>query len=350
MQRNEQKIPDYDMGYKQVCSITEELLHFLQKYVKADWSYDLSPEQIAPYPNELYLPDYERRIPDLIFQILTEKETIICYMIIQLQSTIDFTMTFRFATELYGVLMKYFLQNKKENRERKNFQLPSAVPVLLYNGETEWSAVKSFQEYQKLSEKYPEHVLNFEYYIVDISRLNDDDILSSNYLIDNIIYLDKHRYDLDNLINKLSVVLQRIQKLPQDRQSMFWEWIEHVFVACIDSQYKNEVKQLIDNAKGEDSMFKYAITDMIEKSMAENFEKGKEEGFSNGMSQGISQGMLSESIHIVIQKLDQGLSADSIAYWLGKDPSFVHTIEELHSSHPEASSEQIMDYYTQALS
>ncbi len=97
-------------------------------------------------------------------------------------------------------------------------------------------------------------------------------------------------------------------------------------------------------------MFKYAITDMIEKSMAENFEKGKEEGFSNGMSQGISQGMLSESIHIVIQKLDQGLSADSIAYWLGKDPSFVHTIEELHSSHPEASSEQIMDYYTQALS
>lgn len=43
-------------------------------------------------------------------------------------------------------------------------------------------------------------------------------------------------------------------------------------------------------------------------------------------------------------------TADSIAYWLGKDPSFVHTIEELHSSHPEASSEQIMDYYTQALS
>lgn len=346
MQTDHKQIPNYDMGYKQVCSITEEFLHFLQKYVHAEWVANLKLEHIVPYPNELYLPDYERRIPDLVFQILTEEKEILCYMIVQLQSTIDFSMIFRFASELYGTLMRSFLQNTKSERERKGFQIPAAVPIPLYNGEAKWSAVRNFHEYQIQNIYYKEHILDFEYYLVDISRLDDQEILTTNYLIDNIIYLDKHRYDLANLIEKLFFILERIRQLSPEKQAIFWEWTEHVLSASVNEKYKSKIKKIIHESKGEYRMFKYAITDVIEKAMAENYKNGQKAG----ISQGISQGKLSESVSIILQKLDQGLSSESIAYWLGKDYSFVHTIEQLHHTYPSATIDQIVTYYTQSSS
>lgn len=62
----EVKVPNYDKGYKRICSVKEELLHFLKKYVNADWTKNLKEEDIHPCPNELILPDYDTRIPAVV--------------------------------------------------------------------------------------------------------------------------------------------------------------------------------------------------------------------------------------------------------------------------------------------
>lgn len=339
------EIPDYDAGYKQVCSVADELLHFLKKYVGAEWTKDLTEEDIRLCPNELVLPDYERRIPDLVLEIRVNEEGFCCYLVVQMQSSVDFSMSFRFASEMQGILMKSFLQSKKNERARKNFRIPAVVPILLYNGKKRWTAVRSFREYQRNGQKYGKYIQDFRYYLIHISQLKDRVILDSNYLIDNIIYLDKHRYDLKNLIEKLSVVLKRIHGLPLEKRAMFWKWIEHVFAVSVDDKYKMQIKRLIEEAKGEEGMFKYAITDMIERTMAEKSAEGITKGIAKGLAEGKEKGRMSESISIIIRKLDQGLSVQSIAYWLEKDESFVRTIEQLHCAYPEADDEKIAEYY-----
>lgn len=339
------EIPDYDAGYKQVCSLTDELLHFLKKYLKAEWAEELAVEDIRPYPNELLLPDYERRIPDLVFEVRVGGEWFCCYLIVQMQSSVDFSMSFRFASEIQGILMKVFLQHEKNERERKHFRVPAVIPILLYNGKKRWTAVRTFKEYQKNGEKYGEYIQNFRYYLIDISQINDNEILSSNYLIDNIIYLDKNRYDLKNLMDKLAIVLKRIRELPPEKKAMFWEWVEHVFAVSVDGKYREQIKRLVEETKGEEGMFKYAITDMIERTIAEGRAKGHAEGRAEGRAEGYAEGRTLESINIVIRKLDQGLSAQSIAYWLEKEESFVRTIEQLHNIYPDASDEKIAEYY-----
>lgn len=196
----DKRIPEYDAGYKKICSVKVELLHFLKKYIGADWMKNLTVEDIRPCPNELILPDYEKRIPDLVFEIQRGEEWIGCYLILQMQSAVDFTMVFRFASEMHGILMKSFLQYEKKERERKRYRIPAAIPILLYNGKNKWTAAGSFREYQRNGNEYGSYILDFKYFVVDISRISDSRILDSNYLIDSIIYLDKHRHDLKNLL------------------------------------------------------------------------------------------------------------------------------------------------------
>ena len=38
--------PKYDAGYKHELSKQEQFIHFMQKYVKAQWCRDLKPEQV----------------------------------------------------------------------------------------------------------------------------------------------------------------------------------------------------------------------------------------------------------------------------------------------------------------
>lgn len=333
----DKRIPEYDAGYKKICSVKVELLHFLKKYIGADWMKNLTVEDIRPCPNELILPDYEKRIPDLLFEIQRGEEWIGCYLILQMQSAVDFTMVFRFASEMHGILMKSFLQYEKKERERKRYRIPAAIPILLYNGKNKWTAAGSFRDYQRNGNEYGSYILDFKYYVIDISRISDSMILDSNYLIDSIIYLDKHRHDLKNLLENLSVILERVGEMEAEKKMMFWEWMEHVFVVSVDEKYQKKIKEIIENAKGEEKMFKYAITDMIETTMRKERATGRMEGRT--------EGRMAENINVIIRKLDQGLSAESIAYWLDKEEDFVKRIEQLHCTYPKADDEELAEYY-----
>lgn len=330
-------LPKYDAGYKAVCSVKEEFLHFLKKYVKADWAKDLTVKDIRPCPNELILPDYRQRLPDLAYEIHRDDRWLCCYLIVQLQSSVDYTMIFRFASELQGILLKAFLQEEENIRERKDYRIPAAVPILLYNGRRKWTGIQQFRAYQRDGEIYGEYVQNFAYHLVDISQISDTDILSSNYLIDNIIYLDKHRYDMEFVLEKLSVVTERIRGLSPEKAAMFWDWMEHVFTEAIHEKYRPGVKKLIEKAKqGGNIMFKYAITDMIEQSMAQSK--------NDGWNLGLTEGRMLETIENIVRNLDKGLSSSSIAYWLNKDPGFVEKVEQIHKDHPEADTQTLAEY------
>lgn len=177
--------------------------------------------------------------------------------------------------------------------------------------------------------------------------------MDSSYLIDHIIYLDKHRYDLKNLLEKLSVVLKKVVDMETEKKKIFWEWMEHVFAVSVNEKYGESIRKIIDEAKGEEGMFKYAITDMIEttireeslKSRKQGRKQGRRQGRRQGLREGREEGRMAELICIIMNKLDQGLSAESIAYWLGKEKEFVEEIQRLHRAEPEADVQRLVKLY-----
>ena len=48
------KNPKFDGGYKQALSKKKEFIHFMQKYVKAEWCEGLTPEQVELCGKEMF--------------------------------------------------------------------------------------------------------------------------------------------------------------------------------------------------------------------------------------------------------------------------------------------------------
>lgn len=134
----------HDKGYKRRLSNPREFLHFLRKYVKADWAKDLQESQLRLCDKEYIDKDYEGREADLVYEVTkADGEKMIIFILQELQSTVDYTMIFRILMYVVSILLRYFMNTEKKVREQKDFKLPAVVPIVFYNGEESWTAVRS---------------------------------------------------------------------------------------------------------------------------------------------------------------------------------------------------------------
>ncbi len=265
----------HDKGYKRSLSQPKEFLHFLQKYVKADWMMELSESQLSLCDKEFVDKDYEGREADLIYKVhRANSEELYVFILQELQSTVDYTMIFRVLVYVVNNLLRYFLNTSKVERERKDFRLPSMVPIVFYNGEEEWTAVRNLKDYQKCGAIFGNYVLSLEYYLVNLSEIDEEEILSTNTVIDNIMYCDKFRKNLE-LAEAIKVAYNRIQLLGNQEKEEFNNWVKSILLSiCGD---KESVLEEILNWAGngvDDMAFKYNII----KAFEDEREQGKAEG------------------------------------------------------------------------
>jgi len=275
----------HDRGYKESLSHPKQFLHFLKKYVKADWMQELTEEQLVLADKEFIDKDYEGREADLIYKVI-QKDGMCVYIFIlqELQSTVDYTMNFRILMYVVNSLLRYFLNTDKDIRERKDFRLPAMVPIVFYNGEQPWTVVKNLQEYQMCGELFGNYVLNQEYYLVDLSEIEEEDILSTNQVIDNIMYCDKFRSS-EQLIEILQRAHDRMRGLSSQEQEEFAGWVSHILLTICDD--KESVAREVSswNRNGESDM-------PIEYNIVRVFKQEKEEARAEGRVEGRAQDII----------------------------------------------------------
>ena len=220
----------HDKGYKRDLRNPKEFLHFLKKYVGAEWTKGLSESQLRLCDKELIGKDYEGKEADLIYEITLDpekmpientcsdkkgdkkQEKIFVFILQELQSSVDYTMIFRIAMYIMDILSRYFQTIPKNEREQVNFRLPAVAPVVFYNGTDRWTAVQDFREYQTAGSLFGDYILGLRYYLVDLNRMEEDDILATNTVIDNIMYCDKFRRKAE-VAEAVRVSIRRVKQL-----------------------------------------------------------------------------------------------------------------------------------------
>ena len=78
-------------------------------------------------------------------------------------------------------------------RKTKEFRFPPVIPLVLYNGRFSWTAKRHFKDIVSQNEMFNGYVADFEYLLVDVKELEDEFILSSNTLVDNVLMVDRAR-------------------------------------------------------------------------------------------------------------------------------------------------------------
>ena len=211
----------HDKGYKKRMSKPAEFLHFLRKYIGADWMMKLQEADVSLCDKEFLERDYEGKEADLIYRVnMPDGKEVIIFILQELQSYVDYTMIFRILVYVVNTLVKYFLDVDQKERERSGFRLPAMVPIVFYNGAERWTAATNLRSYQNNGELFGEHILNLEYYLVNLAEIDEEYILSTNTVLDNIMYCDKFRQKLE-LAGAVHRAYARIQQLGLQEREEF---------------------------------------------------------------------------------------------------------------------------------
>jgi predicted transposase/invertase (TIGR01784 family) len=302
--------PDYDGGYKEEFANKKQFLHFLKKYVKADWAMTLREEDIELCDREFLLEDFQKRHADLVHRIHLQGEEFYIDLIMELQSQVDFTMPFRFLTLMFALMMKIFQATPEKIRQRKDFRLPAVIPVLFYNGKDPWSAEREFRKYVRGHEKFGTNVPNFEYFVIDLNEIAKDYILKDNFIIDYILALDKNRKDT-SVVDILSTIIDWMKDLSSSETVGFIKWVEHVLIPAMTEQHRELALQKLQEMKGGNNEMIHHIQIQLQKDYKRNWEEGLSQGLEKGqelvaqkmLKKGLPLDLIFETTDVPMEKL-----------------------------------------------
>lgn len=166
--------------------------------------------------------------------------------------------------------------------------------------------------------------LNFQYYLVDLSQIENADILNTNTLIDNILALDKNRKS-EGLGDILERVMKRMEELGEDDRISFEKWLEYVLLASANGENEEAVKRLIEmirQGRGDAKMI-HGIQVIIRDEYNRGVNDGKEVGREKGREEGRAEGESLKLIQQICKKLRKGKSAAVIAEELEEELSVI---------------------------
>jgi len=266
------KTKKHDTGYKGIFAKKRHFLHFLKKYVKAEWVGDITEKDLTPVNTTFVDEEYQNRESDVIYKVKLKGTEIIFYVLLELQSTVDYTMPFRLLRYIVELMKREFDNTPTNEREAIDFRLPAVVPIILYNGADNWTAARCFKEYLKGHEWFGEYTVDFRYFLFDLNRATEETLLSTNHLLDIVFALDQ-KASKEKTEKMLKVAFDNLKNMSDDDRNELFGWIRHIHLSHIADE-NAKTKMLDKFERGEIATMTYGIDLYI----AEEIQKGIQEG------------------------------------------------------------------------
>jgi predicted transposase/invertase (TIGR01784 family) len=219
----------HDESLKSLLATGEAIAHFLTKYISQKWTAYVAADKLVRVDTSFITDKFRHIDSDLIYKLQINDSDVYFYILLELQSTVDFKMPFRLLRYMVALLDTVFEDADKDVRERKDYRLPAIVPIVLYNGYDNWTAVRSFREYTKNRELFGDNIINFEYLLFDLKRTDESAILPITNVLDAFLSLDRLR--LEKKLSPDEFVRWWSEQAPQlsaDDKNTLLNWIKHV--------------------------------------------------------------------------------------------------------------------------
>jgi predicted transposase/invertase (TIGR01784 family) len=305
----------HDESYKSILSDIDGFVHFIRKYFHVLWADYITASNTERVNASYITPEYSRIDSDIIYKVRHGNTDAYFYILVELQSKVDFTMPFRLLRYMVGLLNDIFNGMDAGVRERKDFRLPAIVPIVLYNGYDDWTAAGTFREYTADYEKFGPNIIDFEYLLFNLKQRDEAELLPIGNVLDAFLSLDKRR--LEKRLSPEEFVKWWTEQAPnlsvEDRDTLI-NWMERVLYRGSLSQ--KEMKGLKQSLKKGEAVI---MTHSLAAWRDELFDEGKQAGILEGKQAGIleedvklAKKFKEEGVNINIIAKVTGLSADEI--------------------------------------
>lgn len=164
----------HDKGYKYLLSTKRVFLQLLKSFLKQGWVQKIDENSLERIDKSFILQDFKGKEADIIYKIKIDGKEVFFYVLLELQSTIDYQMPYRLLQYMLEIWRTILKDTGEKAFKRKDFKLPAIIPCVLYNGKYNWTAPVSFNEIVVANELFGDYILNFEYILFDVARYSQD--------------------------------------------------------------------------------------------------------------------------------------------------------------------------------
>lgn len=289
MDQDQNRHHPHDKGYKYLLSSKKTFMELVRSFIRRHWVRYIDENHLVQLDKSYILPDFSEKEADLVYQVKLQEHDVIFYILLELQSTVDYQMPFRLL--LYQIEIWRDVLKNTEQREaaRKAFRLPAIVPIVLYNGKHPWTAKQRFRDTLSGHHLFGDELLNFQYFLIDVHRYTEDELSQLSNLIGAVFSLDQVE-EMSELRQKLTTLTVQLQRLSDEQLHQFSLWVQRIFKWRLPFDAHRAIDELaasLQRQGGTNDMltnFERVLDELIEQKMAEGEAKGIEKGMAKGIA------------------------------------------------------------------
>lgn len=259
----------HDKTYRSFFENKEIFLELLQSFVREAWTTEINPEQLIEDKSHYILRDFEEAEADIVYRATIEGQEVVFCILLELQSTVDYSMPIRLFYYTAEIWRKYLKSFEKEVIKRKEFKLPAVIPIVLYNGDKSWTATTSFKDKIHRAELFSDHVIDFKYILININDYSKEDLIAIQNTVSAVFLLDQ-KIDSQEFINRAGLVATKFKTLSEENKLKLKDWLDHI----IEEPMRQVVLNLLESSEEE----VYRMTANITKTLQEEKEQAIEQG------------------------------------------------------------------------
>jgi predicted transposase/invertase (TIGR01784 family) len=300
----------HDRGYKFLLSSKEVFLELLQSFVHLGWVDKIDPESLIQINQTYILQDFQEKEADLVYQLKFKGEDVLFYLLIEMQSTVDFQMPYRLLLYMVEIWRDVVKNIKPETADRKEFKLPAIIPIVLFNGANNWTADMSFKEYLSGSDQFGEYIVNFRYILIDVNRYKKESLLELANLIGSVFLLDQ-KVEKEETINRLKELIGVLQKFNREEFNLFRMWLQQIATLGLRKKDKETVIKVLDDCNPEEAeQMVYNLAETLKKMHADALMEGLIAGEAKGKAEGKAEGKIEVVKNMLAKNMSPGLIAE----------------------------------------
>src|SRR5690554_1009561 len=246
----EYEVPDnrHDKGYKYLLSAKKVFLELLKSFVRQGWVEEIDESNIVRVDKSFILQDFKGKEADLVYWVKMNDRDVIFYILMEMQSRVDFQMPYRMLLYMVEIWRGVLKDVEKGEEKKKEFRLPSIVPMVLYNGKNNWTACKRYKEYLSGYEFFGDNIIDFEYIMIDVNRYDNEELLEAANLTASAFLIDKSK-DLDSLLENMRKVMNVLKNISENEFELFKNWFNNIIIKGVEPEKREGLEKVLSKGR-----------------------------------------------------------------------------------------------------
>ncbi len=246
--------------------------------------------------------EFARRESDVVWKLLFRGRPVYLYLLIEFQSSVDQLMALRFLrylAELYGSLIA----------EGQEPPLPAVFPLLLYTGDSQWSAARSTGE--MIRPEIPNAFIpQLTYYPILVNEISTETLLRIHNAVAAVFYVENA--DPQKLAETLDELMAILSDEAPEQFEIFGRWLSNYLAGTAGEAAVTEPIRSVWEIK---SMFATKLQEygerLKEEARKEALQEGRQEGRQEERRE-TARAMKERGIEVAVITEVTGLSTEEI--------------------------------------